>query len=63
MIRRRRTRRMRRRPGNSGIRAQSARTIESNGDAHLKAFVRVLARQAARAVFEAHYVPKSGSIH
>ncbi len=63
MIRRRQTRRMRRRPGNSWIRAQSARTIESNGDAHLKAFVRVLARREAREVFEAHHLPKSGSIH
>jgi len=63
MIRKGRTRRVRRRPGSSRIRVQSARTIESNGDAHLKAFVRVLARQAAREVFEAHHLPKSGSIH
>jgi len=63
MIRSGRTRRMRRPPGNSHIRPHKARTIESNGDAHLRAFVRVLARQAARELFEAHCIPKTGSIH
>ena len=63
MIQRKRIRRVRQRPGNSLIRAQSARTIESNGDARLRAFVRVLARQAARELFEAHCIPKTGSIH
>ena len=63
MIQRRRIRRMRQRPGHSRIRAHSARTIENNGDAHLRAFVRVLARQAARELFEAQCMPKTGSIH
>ena len=63
MIRKKRTRRMLRRPGNSHIRPHRVRTIESNGDGHLRAFVRVLARQAAREVIEAHHLPQSGSIH
>ena len=53
MAERRRARRARRRWDAQRIRADANHQIDARADDHLRAFVRVLARQAAREVFEA----------
>ena len=53
MAERRRSRRARRRREIQRIRTDANNQIDARADDHLRAFVRVLARQAAREVFEA----------
>jgi hypothetical protein len=53
MAERRRARRARRRPDIQRVRTDANNQIDARADDHLRAFVRVLARQAAREVFEA----------
>ena len=53
MAERRRARRARQRREVQRIRTDANNQIDSRADDHLRAFVRVLARQAAREVFEA----------
>ena len=53
MAERRQSRRVRRRRDVRRVRADANNQIDARADDHLRAFVRVLARQAAREVFEA----------
>jgi hypothetical protein len=45
------------------IRTDANNLIDARTDDHLRAFVRVLARQAAREVFEAQLKRGSGPVH
>ena len=62
MAERRRSRRVRRRRNVRRVRADANNQIDARADDHLRAFVRVLARQAAREVFEAEMKRHSETI-
>jgi hypothetical protein len=62
MAERRRARRARRRREGQRIRADANNQIDARADDHLRAFVRALARQAAREVFEAEMKRHSETI-
>lgn len=62
MADRRRSRRARRRRDVQRVRTDVNKQIDARADDHLRAFVRVLARQAAREVFEAEMKRHSETI-
>lgn len=62
MAERRRARRARRRREVQRIRTDANNEIDARADDHLRVFVRVLARQAAREVFEAEMKRHSETI-
>ena len=62
MAERRRSRRARRRREVRHVRTDANNQIDARADDHLRAFVRVLARQAAREVFEAEMKRHSETI-
>ena len=61
MAERRRSRRVRRRGNVRRVPANANNQIVARADDHLRAFVRALARQAAREVFEAEMKRHSGT--